>query len=476
MRNRSAQTAHGNWKTWLIYAGTALAILLVGLWGFDLVGAHQLRAACRQAYAIGGPFTLQEMLATRRVWPDEKNGAQVILALQPRLEELNKRADDWKRLPLFTTESPPFGRQWSPEVAATVREFLEANQDLLATIDELGAFEGGQMPFAVTENPLDIQWPALSELRTSVRFKSLQVLEAAMRGETGRLSEDVRIMLLHGDLLTDEPTLISQMVRGAVTRSAVYTVEEVCALAPVDAAQLQAIEQMLAPFGDVRGRIEWSLRSERAFWLAATDYLRMHGDSNGNLGLPISAAAGVPGGQGLLMQEQARGLGFFNRLLIAADQGCVLEEARAIESEVLALGPQAFLTRMLMPSLTKPIAWEMELAAETQCARVALAAERYRLVTGRFPAELGELVPQYIDRVPSDPFDPPEPIEMNLNTERLAIYSVGQDGIDSDGDLRRDNTRSRGTDCGFLLMTPAYRNLPGPLDTAPVSASDSSSQ
>ena len=71
--------------------------------------------------------------------------------------------------------------------------------------------------------------------------------------------------------------------------------------------------------------------------------------------------------------------------------------------------------------------------AKLQCARTALAVERYRLANGRLPDTLQELVPDFLASAPHDPFD-----GQQLRYRRLAsgyvVYSIGQDLTDNQGE------------------------------------------
>ncbi len=70
--------------------------------------------------------------------------------------------------------------------------------------------------------------------------------------------------------------------------------------------------------------------------------------------------------------------------------------------------------------------------AKIECARAALAVERYRAREGRLPTSLGEVAPVYVGAVPADPYTGRE-----LRYERLrsgfVVYSVGEDGRDDGG-------------------------------------------
>jgi len=74
--------------------------------------------------------------------------------------------------------------------------------------------------------------------------------------------------------------------------------------------------------------------------------------------------------------------------------------------------------------------------ASTRAARVAVAVEQYSEASRRRPQRIDDLVPQYLDRVPADPFDG-APIRYSLEPDGYAVYSVGQDGRDDGGDFSK---------------------------------------
>ena len=65
-------------------------------------------------------------------------------------------------------------------------------------------------------------------------------------------------------------------------------------------------------------------------------------------------------------------------------------------------------------------------------ARAALAVERYRLVHGVCPERLADLVPDYLDAVPMDPFDG-EPLRYRRLETGYMVYSVGRNLVDDGG-------------------------------------------
>ena len=73
-----------------------------------------------------------------------------------------------------------------------------------------------------------------------------------------------------------------------------------------------------------------------------------------------------------------------------------------------------------------------DLVAQVRTARTALAVERYRLAHGTLPGGLADLVPDYLDGVPEDPFDG-RPLRYKKLEKGYVVYSVGEDGKDDGG-------------------------------------------
>jgi hypothetical protein len=98
-------------------------------------------------------------------------------------------------------------------------------------------------------------------------------------------------------------------------------------------------------------------------------------------------------------------------------------------------------------------------AARLRCAIVMLAAERYRLEHGKWPETIAELVPQFLDSVPLDPFDG-QPLRWRRREGGMVVYSIGNDLADDGGQVhpRATNLQSPG-DTGYRLWDVAERRL-----------------
>ncbi len=94
--------------------------------------------------------------------------------------------------------------------------------------------------------------------------------------------------------------------------------------------------------------------------------------------------------------------------------------------------------------------WAFCKAAET-----AIALSVYRHEHNRYPHQLSELVPDYLTRLPLDPFTD-EPLRYRLEAENgYVLYSVGENGID-DGGVEPDPNTNQDND----LLFPRKRSEP----------------
>ena len=97
----------------------------------------------------------------------------------------------------------------------------------------------------------------------------------------------------------------------------------------------------------------------------------------------------------------------------------------------------------------------MRVEAAKQTAVAALALKRYQLKHGNYPADLNELVPEFVSQVPPDPVDG-QPLRYHRNTDgRFRLYSVGENGQDDGGDPALEKSA---TSSSFIWQNPQTRD------------------
>jgi hypothetical protein len=64
---------------------------------------------------------------------------------------------------------------------------------------------------------------------------------------------------------------------------------------------------------------------------------------------------------------------------------------------------------------------------------LTLAAQAFHRTNGRYPNALEELVPDYLKKLPNDPFTGETPFRYGIKDKSYVLYSVGPDGVDDGG-------------------------------------------
>jgi hypothetical protein len=152
------------------------------------------------------------------------------------------------------------------------------------------------------------------------------------------------------------------------------------------------------------------------------------------------------------MIDAAQGEGFAKYLAID-DVVTDLDELESDRSLIMA--------RVLAPSFQKIAQAEQRADTRLACAQAGLAAERFRLTQGRWPASLAELVDhKLLDAVPEDLFDG-QPLRFRAAEDGIVIWSVGKD-LSYQGDAL-DNLRDFDPQfirVEFRLWNPDRRRQP----------------
>src|SRR6185503_3655879 len=95
------------------------------------------------------------------------------------------------------------------------------------------------------------------------------------------------------------------------------------------------------------------------------------------------------------------------------------------------------LSGILLPSLALSLDRAAEGVGRSRVAQTALALERYRLAhSNALPDSLGQLIPQFIEAVPTDPFDGRPLRYQKLSPQGYLVYSIGKDRTDDGGQPR----------------------------------------
>jgi hypothetical protein len=294
--------------------------------------------------------------------------------------------------------------------------------------------------------------PHLARMKGCSQFLALHADAALKAGDRETALQDIRLLFRLIEASRTEPTLISHLVRIAMTQIALQPIWEGLADRQWSDADLVELEGGLRKM-DFLADYQFAIRGERACNVWAVDFIRKAGfnglyqmgaqDEDYN---PIrfdqflgrAAFQLVPAGwfdQNKLSLCRMHDKYFLPLAGDANHRVVRLAMTRQAESAVNSLRrrPYDAFSQMLLPALGRAV----EKFARAQCSvdlpRVACALERYRLANGQFPDTLEALTPKFIEKLPYDVING-QPLKYRRSDDgQFVLYSVGLNETDDGG-------------------------------------------
>ena len=275
----------------------------------------------------------------------------------------------------------------------------------------------------------------------------LETLFYAENQETDRVTQAVADSFRLANLLYQEPIILCSRLGLSVTKIAVLNLEYALNRCSLSRAQIQEINDIISEIQSAP-RLYRSLIGERCL-SADINYL-MDGKSTYFI-MHIGRTSLVSGGGGPAQfreryfphadlvgvpdMDHADYLNFMDRYIKMLDLP-VEERVQAvneIDDEVSSI-PETFpITRLYTPRASKLLLLDIRYQAYLNAAQCALLVEKYRLDNGgRLPSGLEELVPDYVDTLPVDPYDGGY-IKYKKTEDGYIVYSIGDDQKDDGG-------------------------------------------
>lgn len=346
------------------------------------------------------------------------------------------------------------------------------------------------MHFASTlENcPPDIGWKWQNDFanltnwpgRTFVRDRySAQALYNAAIVDLRESNLDAAITNLHALIMltrlnSNEPTLLSQMIRIAIAQTALMTTSEALQAPGWDERRLAALQRDLEQMSFIDG-LEMSFEAERAFGQIRMEKLRnssLAGMSSFLVQMQSSSksypgSSGVPALDALdrffkstwenkilpavyrassINEDELMQLKTSTETLEAVrllKQGHPWPEVAAALTNVMREVDETFrkdafgrlvVSRMAIPSFERAVLVEAQTDTRRNLTITAIAIRRYQLSHGTAPPSLAALAPEFLTAVPVDPMSS-KPLCYHASAGgNFTLYSTGEDGVDNGGD------------------------------------------
>jgi hypothetical protein len=338
-------------------------------------------------------------------------------------------------------------------------ELLAANEAALRLLYSAPASGRSRYPIDLREG-FTLSLSHLGQVKQAVRLLGAEALLRASEGDAEKATQALLAAGRVADSLSEEPLLISCLVRIASWSTVVARLEQVLGLAQLTEEQLALLQRRVGE-AERASALVHALAGEQASGIAIFTDRDMQDKVLGGPQGPnpptrhVSYRAGLVFGlyraTGLCQKDEACYLGAMAKTLAAAELPYPARFSASEQAGVILTNPPprfCIFSRMLLPALARVYARDADFTARIRAATTALAVERFRRAHGNaLPDTLEALVPAYLPAVPSDPFDG-KPLRFSRYGARhghsYAVYSVGSDRKDDGGvDWTSSNPKPR---------------------------------
>lgn len=367
---------------------------------------------------------------------------------------------------------------FQPEFRASAEHTQDAERAAaraaLTMLEQRGAFDLiarlANAPRYQRELPLGalvaLPMPNFRGVRAAARIARARVAVAAETGAPQDIPARVRELIAIGAATAREPTLIAALTGVAIQNSGLAMFQNRRALASFSDADLAALADILAS-----ARVPdpvYALRGEELLALDTVADVYTHGlnaltrlqggPPAAAMNLGVLDRARMPG----LEAETANATAYYAGLRDLAARPATQRTAPPREDwdRLSTSVKDSLILGLLIPAVTSSQVSMDQHAADMAGARVAVAIERCRRARGAEPETLAALVPEFLDKVPTDPYTggelgyrPPSKGPY-ADGRTYLLYAAGADGVDNGGAINAENR--------FLHRDPKTRQpIPG---------------
>ncbi len=433
---------------------------------FTLLNAWEAETSARLAArvnalrAAGEPTTLAELAKTYPEPPPGKNAAPLYVAACKLLVDLKIEAGNAdvpfvgpRALPKVDEEFPALMRE-------QIRAYLARATEVLRLLHEAGVPDGCKFDIDFGKDQ-DMRLPHLAPMRGCARQLCLEAIWLTESGKPDQAAEALWAGLRLGHALGREPIVISNLVGMACDTMAVRQIERLMSRAIPSAPQLEKLQSALRAEADPK-MVERLFIAERGSMLSI--YQKY-------LGKPRRVGLDELGVPDLLVNkfDPPAFFKFIPPIFFKADMIEYIDLTNQYVAAAKKPYPQSFLEcsrirptiddqipkyclacRTVVPEFGFIAVQAQRQMAWLESARAALAALRCRAKRGRLPDRLQDLVPEFLDAVPPDPFNG-ESLLYRKEAAGFVIYSVGSNGKDDGGKIEFDGKMMDFPDLGFRV-------------------------
>jgi hypothetical protein len=419
-----------------------LLLICVGTFAYHRLNLKsKLQARIDAIREAGYPVTCVELDQWYKIPPNVENAAYTIIDAFSYFNQWDREKS--KSLPVVgKAELPDHAEPLAEELKTLIAQYVADNNEALELLHAGAAMEHSRYPIDLSAG-FETNVPNLSELRGTVFLLKLEAILHAENGGSKSAIRSVKSCFGIARSLAKEPITISQLVRSACQNVAATTIEYCVNRIKFTDEQLAELIEYIQN-SDHNTDMSCAFVGERCFGIS---FFMAPGSVDPGLmgGVPfrpllaLYKAVGMADSDAIIYLDLMEEYMKIYQLPLHQRQ----DAAKAVEARFQSTSKVHVLFYVMMPALARITTIDTRNIAQLLTARIGLAIERYRLAAGKLPDTLNDLVPDYLDAVPKDPFDGNELRYKKLEVG-FVVYSIGEDLIDDGGKEKPTGKKKKG--------------------------------
>ena len=425
-------------------------------------------ARCEKIRATGGPITLQELSQFYGEVPDDENAALIyedVFTLykdtdvvydmyvkemtakgipEDKREFKTKSSFQDKILSLGCDVTLITGNELPDKVKDATRMFLNANKRCLELSRQLEQYSKCQFNLDFSKG-YDMRLPHLSPSRAFAKLLAVDMTYNSFKGDLDRVLLDFKEGMKLGKYLSNEPILISYMFGNAIDKVLVDALKNSYSVVQFSDLQLEEIENIIKEHIKLSGRYRVYI-GERVFCIR-TPFL-LYNYHKFSMAKKVLFKVSLFFGFDILWKLKF--LDFFDELFKIERETDFTKKRKLLDTLEKQYINLSFIYEPVKPVVSAIFSIpEFNMIAKLTTALIAIEIERYKLKYHKLPKSLNDLVPEFFEKLPIDPFSGKSykyrvgkfeisvketfyhPTEKKLNG--FIVYSVGTNGVDDNG-------------------------------------------
>jgi hypothetical protein len=410
-----------------LLAAFAAGIFALRWWVQDRAAAAKVDREVARLKSAGEPVTTEDLYHLHAV-PEGVNDTTAAWLAAQQACDASRLNQDGKGLPFIGNGNVDLLRPDATGSQLAAAEKLLA--DYAPAIDAIqsAAAEPGQCRYPVKfEQGFNFILKEVNEVRTIMRLLALHVRVKAIRGERGEALKSLAAMYAASGTLSHQVTIVEQQIRLATLGLAMQETEFVLNEIELTDDQLAELSRQLEAC-NLQPDFTRSLLGERELGNQSFEKMK----------IPFNTAD-----QAMYLETMAQVISYCSQPLPEGRKELtkLVSKFKAEKATARDWGQWKYhLTSSVLPFVTASFEALAKTFAYRDALVTAIAAERFRLKTGRFPSRLADLTPDYLPTITLDPFDG-LPLRLRATEKEIVIYSIGPDGHDDGGTNPPGNPR-----------------------------------